>query len=114
MLRFEEVLRVETVRRVERGAGTPLRGALRACASAMMLAVFIAGNALIAPAVAAAATQDAKPEKTVGPAAGGHKVSPHLIASRQRREAAIAAGEHGAKRPVWQPSQTKTVRPKRH
>jgi len=110
MLRFEAVLHDERIGK----SGRRLLMALRGRTLGVALAGLVAGSALFAPAVAAATSQDAQPEKTLAPGAAERKVSPHIIASRERREASIAAGEHGPKRPVGQPSQTKTVRPKRH
>jgi hypothetical protein len=117
MLRFAEVLRRESIRRADRGMGLHFRRALRDCDRRMALAGLVAASALLLPALAKAAPQDAKPESAAAtaPAAGGSKVSPYTIANRQHMAASTGAPVHTPKHAHGQPPvKPKPVRAERH
>ena len=127
MLRFDEMLRGEPIRRADRGAGIPFHRVMRGCARRMALAGLVAGNLLLTPALAGAATQDEKPKSAqdakpkpaavaaTAPAAGKPKVSPYAIANRRHVEAAAEAPAPSMKRaPGQSPMKAKPARAKRH
>src|SRR5712691_882861 len=116
MLRFKEY--DERVRRADRDAGRRWRATMRAYARGMALAGWVAGCVLLLPALAGAATQDAKPKPAAAAAtaqnAGDRKVSPYAIANKRRAEAAGAPAA-STKRALGQsPMKAKPARAKRH
>jgi len=127
MLRFGEMLSGEPIHRADRVTGRPLHVTLRAYARGVALAGWVAGCVLLMPALAGAATQDAKPKPAqdakpkpaaaaaTAPAAGNPKVSPYAIANRRHAEAAAGAPAPSTKRaPGQSPMKAKPARGKRH
>ena len=110
MLKLGEVPHDERTR----GAGGQFHPAMGGCARRMALAGLVAGSLLLAtPALAAKPGPVASPAAT--PAAQNPKVSAHVIANRQRAEAAAGEREHSTKHtPGQSPPKAKPARARRH